>query len=302
MKHTSLISVLILPLFSATAQAGPRTSTSYTLTTDTNDAGGQRTSSPLYTNDGSLGGVAGISTSANDTAKQGYAAQLIEVTGLTITAAALNVNETATAQLSAWQAFDDATLLSVPAAGVAWSVASGPLTGISTGGLATAGVVYENTAATAQGVFAGDTGTLSLTVVDTLQDNFGAYAGDNLSDAWQVEYFGLDNPQAAPLLDPDRDGFNNHFEFHAGIIPTDGTSVFHIDIHSVPDQPHHQKIIFSPRYAGHTYTVKTSTDLDSNSWISLTGATTTDAGDERTVLDPNADGSRKFYKVEISKP
>ena len=192
--------------------------------------------------------------------------------------------------------------LDAEAVGVAWSVASGPLTGISTGGLATADVVYQNTAATAQGSFAGDTDTLGLTVVDTLPDNFGTYAGDELVDAWQVQYFGLNNPNAAPLIDADSDGFDNLFEYNAGIIPTDPLSTFHWSTEPVPGFPLERRLIFSPRYAGHTYTVKTSTDLDSNSWISLAGATTTDAGDVRTVLDPNADGERRFYRVEISKP
>ncbi|MBK8092629.1 MAG: hypothetical protein IPK32_11780 [Verrucomicrobiaceae bacterium] len=302
MKYTPFVSAMILSWVTTNAGAEPSTSTNYAVPTATNDAGGQRATSAIYTHDGSLGGISGISTSANDTAKQGYVAQLTEVTGLTLTAAELNLNETTTAQLSAWQTLDDASLLSVPAASVAWSVASGPLSSISSGGLTTADVVFENTTATAQGVFAGNTGTLNLNVVDSLPDNFGTYAGDNLSDTWQVEYFGMDNPQAAPLLDPDHDGFTNHFEFHAGIIPTDGTSIFHINIHSVPGQPHHQQIIFSPRYAGHTYTVMTSTDLTPNSWIALPGGTIIDSGDERTVLDPNANITRNFYKVEISKP
>ena len=73
----------------ATAQAGPRTSASYTIAADTTDAGGKRTTSASYTNDGSAGGIAGLSTVAApaETLKSGYAAQLYDVTGLTLTAA-----------------------------------------------------------------------------------------------------------------------------------------------------------------------------------------------------------------------
>ena len=54
---------------------------------------------------------------------------------------------------------------------------SGPVTGISPGGLTTAAAVYEDTAASVQGIFAGKTGNLNLTVLNTLPDNFGAYSG-----------------------------------------------------------------------------------------------------------------------------
>jgi len=134
-----------------------RTSASYSITTEIADAGGRRAASASYINDGSIGGIAGLSTIASpaETAKHGYVAQLFDVTGLTLTAATLNVNETATDQLGAWQTLDDANFLAVPAASVAWSVAGGPLTGISAAGVATAGIVYQNTAASAQGLYLG---------------------------------------------------------------------------------------------------------------------------------------------------
>ena len=75
-------------LIAAAAHAGPRTSANYTIATDTADAGGRRTTSANYTNDGSLGGVAGISTVAApaETAKHGYLGQLSAVTGLVLSA------------------------------------------------------------------------------------------------------------------------------------------------------------------------------------------------------------------------
>ncbi len=63
---------LLAPI--ATAKAGPRTSASDTIATDTTDAGGRRATSANYTNDGSAGTVTGISTVAApaETAKHGY--------------------------------------------------------------------------------------------------------------------------------------------------------------------------------------------------------------------------------------
>ena len=138
------------------ALAGPRASTNYTVSTDTTDAGGKRATSAAYTNDGSAGGIVGISTVASpaETAKHGYIGQLTEVTALQLAASPLTINETGTRQLSADQVLDDLTTNAVPAASITWSVQSGPITGISASGLATAGTVYQDTAATAQGVYA----------------------------------------------------------------------------------------------------------------------------------------------------
>ena len=302
MRTYILISVFSLAAISV--QAGPRTSANYSIATEIADQGGRRTTSANYTNDGSAGGVAGISTVAApvETAKHGYLGQLYDVIGLTLTSASPDVNEGATDPLAAWQALDDASFLAVPAASVAWSVASGPLTGISAAGVASAGLVYQNTLATAQGVYQGRTGTLPLTVLDALPDNFGSYAGDGLSDGWQVQYFGQGNPLAAPGLDPDGDGKTNAFEFTAGLTPTDPASTFTTRIEPVPGQPNRRAIIFKPRLAGRTYTVEFRTSLVSGVWAPLTNFSTSDNGDERTVTDLNATGGAKVYHVKIDKP
>ena len=183
-----------------------------------------------------------------------------------------------------------------------WSVLSGPITSINANGLAKAGTVYQNTAATAYGSYAGATGTLGLTVLDSIPDNFGSYAGDGLADDWQFDNFGLDNPLAGPLLDPDGDGQNNAFEFTAGLIPTYPLSRFSLAIAPVPGQPTQKKVVFDPIVAGRSYTVMTSPDLTTGSWDPLSGASANDDGAQRTVTDPAASATRKFYTVEIVKP
>jgi len=286
------------------AHAGPRSSTSYTVPADTADAGGNRATSAAYTNDGSAGGIFGISTVAApaETAKAGYIGQLYEVAALQITAAPATLDEGGTRQLGAAQLLDDSTTIELAAGSITWSVQGGPLTGIDAGGLAGAGSVYEDTAAVAQGDYAGDSGTLDLTVLDTDPDNFGSYAGDGLGDAWQVQYFGVGNPQAAPGIDADGDGQDNAFEFTAGVVPTDGASFFDQRVEAVPGQPGQTRIIFSPRLADRSYAVMTSTTLLSPSWITLVGTTESDDGDERTVTDTAASGDGKFYRVEIARP
>jgi hypothetical protein len=302
MKTTSQI--LFAIACAVSVRAGPRSSASYTIATDTTDGGGKRATSASYTNDASAGNIAGISTFASPagTAKSGYVGQLYEVTGLTLTSASPTVNETATVQLNASQSLDDATFLAVSAASVAWSVQSGPITGVNTSGVATAGTVYQNTAATARGVYLGNTGTVGLTVVNTLPDNFGSYAGDGLDDAWQNQYFGLNNPNAAPLVDPDGDGQDNLFEFTAGLVPTNPLSRFLLRIEPVAGEPARKRLVFSPRWNDRTYQVVTSTTMEAAGWSALTGGIVSDNGTERTVTDTAATEPRKFYRVEITKP
>ena len=303
-QHTLLAALGFLSLLNS-AHAGPRASTNYSIATDTIDAGGRLTTSASYTNNGSAGGIAGISSvpAPAETAKHGYIAQLYEPTGLSITAASPTVNETATDQLGAWLALDDATFLATPAAGVAWSVLNGPLVSINSSGLATAGTVYQNTAAIAQGFSNGFTSTLSLTVLDSIPDNFGSYAGDGLGDGWQVQYFGQNNPNAGPLRDPDGDGQTNAFEFTAGLVPTDPASRFTLSIAVVPGQSGQKKLIFSPRLAGRTYTVKAKASLLPGTYLPLTNPSApSDDGETRTIIDRDASGATKFYQVEIVKP
>ena len=209
------------------------------------------------------------------------------------------VDETATRQLSVSEWLDDDSFTALAATEVTWSVQDGPLTGIDANGLAT---VYQNTAATAQGDYAGATGTLKLTVLDTIPDNFGSYAGDGLGDDWQFDHFGLDNPLAAPLLDPDGDGQNNAFEFTSGLIPTDPLSRFLVTINPVPGQPAQQQIVFEPIVAGRRYAVMTSPDLTPGSWVPLSGGNVSNDGDQRSVTDPAASETKKFPMVEIVKP
>ncbi len=287
------------------AQGASRDSTAYRIALDIVDSGGGRTASTSYTNDGSVGGVVGVSSVASPaaTAKQGFIGQLYDVTGLTLTAASLTMNEGGTNQLGAWQALDDATFLAVPATSVTWNVQSGPLTSISAGGVATAALVYLNTPATAEGSYLGNTGVLGLTVANVSQDNFGAYAGDTLDDAWQVQYFGQPpNTNAGPLVDFDNDGQTNAFEYTAGLIPTDGNSVFRLRLEAVPGQPGQKRVIFSPRLTDRTYTVKGKPSLLTGPFTALGSSSFTDNAQERTVIDLNASGAAKFYQVEIAKP
>jgi hypothetical protein len=300
----AIIPITLILGLAGSLHAGPRTSASYSIAAETSDAGGRRCTSANYTHDGSIGLIAGVSTVASPAGimKTGYLGQLTAVTGLIVSADAPTVDEAATLQLSAMQSLDDATFHAVPVASVTWSILSGPLTGIDANGLATAGLVYQNTTATVEGVFAGDSGAFDLTVLDTMVDNFGTYAGDGVDDDWQVQYFGQPpNADAGPLIDADGDGHNNAFEFIAGLIPTDAGSVFDLRIEPVPGEPAQKNVIFSPRFADRSYTVKASSSLLPATFATLGRSTISDNAEERTVTDLGATGATKFYRVEITK-
>jgi hypothetical protein len=140
-------------------------------------------------------------------------------------------------------------------------------------------------------------------VTDSLPDNYGSYAGDGLPDSWQNQFFGLNNPNAAPGVDHDGDGQNNLFEHTANTVPTNSASLFVLRIASVTGQPTQKNLIFSPRWTDRTYTPVFRTNLVSGaSWTNLTSISTSDNGSERTVTDLDATGNSKFYRIQISNP
>lgn len=296
-----LVSVLAATHFSA--HAGSRNSANYTIPTDVTDGGGRRSSSAAYRNDASIGGIGGISTvvAPARTAKHGYAGQLTEITNIVVSANPTNVDEGSTRQLAARLSYDDGTITPVAAAAVSWGVVNGPLSGVSAGGLVSAANVYQNTPATVRGASGGYSNTLGLLVINTGIDDFSSYAGDGIDDAWQVQYFGLDNSNAKPGLDPDGDGQTNFFEYVATTIPTDGASRFRLGISNVVGQPLRKAITFSPRAGSRLYTVEGRARVDSGPFLTVTGLVS-DAGNIRTVTDTNAVDTNKFYRVRIEFP
>ena len=285
------------------ASGGQRSSANYSVAADTVDSGGKKSSSVNYSNDGSLGGVGGISTAPGpETVKHSYIGQLYDMTGINLNATPTTVNEGSTRQLSASALVDDGTTFALAGPSVAWIIVSGPIFSINASGLATAGTVYENTPATVRGDYSGMSGTLGLTVVNVGNDDFGIYAGDGVDDLWQVQNFGLNNPSGLGNADPDGDRQNNSFEYVAGTNPSDANSKFNLSIANVPGQPTRKALTFSPRFATRTYTVQYKLTLGPPGFASLPGSSTSDAGPVRTVTDLNATDPTRFYRVQITYP
>ena len=159
---------------------------------------------------------------------------------------------------------------------------------------------------TSTGVISGTptavTSTANYTVTAT---NTGGFATASLSiavvtpyTAWTTQY----NLVQGPTGDDDGDGNSNNFEFVAGLIPTNASSVFQTAVSAVPGQPNQLAISFSPIVAGRTYTVKSTGALSPATWLPLSSFTSSDNGAVRTVIDNSAAIPPVFYRVEISLP
>jgi len=253
-----------------------------------------------YAADSVIGGWGGIGTATAPTAKHGYAGQLYEVTGVSLSAVPETVNEGATRQASAAADLDDDTVLALQNTDPAWTVAGWPLASVSGDGLVVASNVYEGVSGTVFAAYGSVTGSLYLLVLNTDNDNFGSYAMDGLDDGWQVQYFGIGNPDAAPWLDPDDDGQSNRYERIVGTDPTTNASLFAMWIESVSGISTQVDLVFDPTFADREYTVRRSAALMSGSWSNLVVFAESTNGTERTVRDLNATNPAAFYDVWVT--
>ena len=187
--------------------------------------------------------------------------------------------------------------------GSTWSAAAYPLASIDSGVLATASAVYATTNGAFSGYYLGGSSNGTVAVIDSNPDNFGTYAGDGLPDSWQVQYFGLNNTNAAPSKDVDGTGQNNLFKYVAGLDPTNPASIFLLKIASVAGQPSQKNLIFNPLATGRTYTPQFRTNLVSGTFANLTGFSGPATNiNQVTVTDLSATQTSKFYRVHISLP
>jgi hypothetical protein len=264
------------------------------------DGGGGRSSAGSYVNDGCVGGIGGLEDAGTVTNRAGYLGQLTEPASLMVTGFPAQVNETATSQLSGAATMDDASVTALAGTEISWSTPSWPIQLITAGGVATTAVVYANLPGNFSGRYLGVLGSGSLLVVDSIPDNYGTYAGDGLPDSWQNQYFGLDNPNAAPNKDVTGTGQNNLFKYVAGLDPTNAASVFRLRILPVAGQANHKNLVFSPRWTDRTYTPMFRTNLVGGaSWTNLLTGTVSNSGTVCTLTDTNATGNARFYRIQI---
>jgi hypothetical protein len=295
MKSVALCVFLSAAGLFAQSSGGP-----YSITAASLDPAGGRSTTAAYRHDSNLGATA--SQTASTVAYQGaagFSSMLRDAVGFQILPG--SVAEAAATQLSLRQVLDDGTQTSVSAAAATWGLTSGPAS-VNTTGLLTTQNVAAATDATLQITFSGFTAPGTVTVQNSIPDNFGPYASDGLDDGWQVQYFGANNPLAAPNLDPDGDGHTNLFEFTAGLVPTSGTSRFTIILEAVPSQPGQKRLVFQPAVNGRTFTLQKSTTLAPGSWVTVSGASVSGNNGSQILTDTAAADPRSFYRVQINVP
>jgi hypothetical protein len=268
------------------------------------DGGGGHASSANYTMDSSVGGVAGISSGAADTAKNGYIGQLTEVVSVTITAQPNTVGVGSTTQLSGTATLDDSTVTSLPGSDVSWSSPNEPypVASISGSGVLIPADVYAPTPAVVDGYYLGAT---SNTILEVFAPDS---IGDGIPDWWRQAYFGAATPTNShdcATCDADGTGQNNFFKFVAGLNPTNPASVFVLTVAPVAGQPTQKTLTYGPILVGfgQTYMVQFATNLVGAAYATLTttGALTT-IGSQVSVTDTQATQTQKFYRVNISLP
>lgn len=211
--------IFLLSLLPIVARGGANAD--YSISPSALDGGGVPGSSEAYTVDPSSG-EGGAGASADYAIRGGYAGQLHDVTSIAIDSPSPppTLDERATWQLGATAFHDDASRTVLRADQVDWSVQSGPLAGIDSGGLATAASVYRTALAVARASYGGVSATGEITVVNTDVDDFAPYATDGFEDSWQVRYFGEAGTFGGAASNPDSDGLDNLQEFAFGTDPT----------------------------------------------------------------------------------
>ncbi len=183
--------------------------------------------------------------------------------------------------------------------------ASSKMTTSSSGGSAVTGTLIRARGYVSCGTWNGSGGIVESTLLVSTPTKDAD--GDGIPDWWTLLYFGHPTGQEADLSRATDDavgtGQSNHFKYVAGLDPTNSASVFRLDLRTVPGQASQRKLIFSPRWGDRFYTPQMTTNLVADgSWTNLTSSITDDNSSERTVIDVNAEGRCRFYRILITLP
>jgi hypothetical protein len=309
MKTGHLLALLFI-LSAGFASASTRSSTNYTVTADSIDTGGTQVASTNYSNSGSVGGIAGLSTvsSPAETMKSGYVGQLYLVTGLQL--ASTFVANGATQQLNATQTLDDSTLL-VLRGTQTWSVVGGQLP---------AGLTLNPSTGVISGMPTG-TGSYSFTVqvVDDLghstQTAFSGNIIGKMSFAqWEAQFPQLTDTAATDT--PEHDGVPTLFKYVYNINPSQPMSAN--DRSALPTLQvatagsSHYLLLTYRQYVSidlSQITINVQTSPDLQNWTTVTSPVITQTGTDPNTGDPViqvqaplSSAPRQFIRLNVTMP
>ncbi|EDY80855.1 hypothetical protein VDG1235_472 [Verrucomicrobiia bacterium DG1235] len=190
LNFKSKAGLLLLAIFfaSGVSIANDRSSADFVIEAEVLDVGGGRSYSANLMNDGSVGGLSGVSdlSSPVTVVKHGFVGQLYERVGLVVSADSESLNEETSLLLKAEIKLDDASVLSVENSSVTWSPLSDLLT-VDGGGVVAASEVYKVTSGSIRGRVGQWESSVILTVLNSDPDNYREFAGDGIDDALQVD-------------------------------------------------------------------------------------------------------------------
>ena len=269
-------------------------SSAYNLIQGSSVSGGNSTSI-AYSVDGTLGDIGGISSSGMYTGKNGYAGQLHDLVGIGVSVATNQVPEEGSVQLILRERYDDYTLGSGLSGTPEWRVVAGPVLSVSTQNVAQIGVVFEDEIARIVAIYNSQTGGVNFVVFNVDGDNYGIYAEDGADDAWQVAYFGLDNPDGIGEVDPDGDRMNNTAEWIACSDPTNRASVFKIIDYDFDSRV----TVYFPSAVGRVYWLEKSTNIIEGSWEDLSEEGLLEGTGEILFLDVAMSETSAYFRVRV---
>lgn len=277
--------------------ARAQTSADYALTSVAfGDAGGPGASA-AYAQIAVTGGMPGQSQSGSAEANLGgFIARLFDPVTLLFTPSPAEVAEGSELQLVATLRCDDDSTLKPSPVEIDWSVDGGALAAIAADGMLTVGQVYADSIVRVTGSYGSLTSSLLVTIHNRGEDDFGIYANDGINDAWQVGYFGADNPLGNASADPDGDGCNNLLEFLSGYSPVD--SAEHLAWRVVSLHGAKCQLEISKVQAGTVYEIESSTDL--RDWMKL-GDITPDATSAPYEVWVESPDSMAFFRLSLGQ-
>jgi Putative Ig domain len=286
MRLIPLAAALLLAAIT-TADATTRSSANYAIINESFDGGGGMTSSAVYTQVASTGGIGGFSAvvAPSETLKSGFLGQIDYV--LSLQFASPFVNSGTTQMLSALQILDDGTTQPLGSPGALWTVSSGHLP-------------YGLTIDPSTGVIAGTSsgaGNYAFTIQIT--DGLGDSATQSFSGSstetfaqWETAYQITDLPGSTPF----NDGVPTLLKYLCDIDPTRPMS--RSDFAALPvvnytvsnGQTTSYLVLIYRQFAGETgLTIQLQTSADLKTWAPLvqTGQPATPPDFETTLsLDP----------------
>ena len=130
----------------------------------------------------------------------------------------------------------------------------------------------------------------------------GAYAWDGLPNDWQRHYFGDDNAEAMAFADPDGDRQNNQFEYVAGTVPTNASSLLEFTIQPSSSPAGQIDLSFRPWTGGRIYSLLAGTDPSAGALTPIATAFTNNHGEVGGFTVSNTMAGGQFFQLRIGLP